>query len=91
MIPDGNGGEVVDESGSQVELNISDGFIIGASVVPGGQGFGFTELPRIRINSDTGVGATLRPILKFTRVDDANALAATSQNAVLTVIDCVQK
>ena len=44
-----------------------------------------------RINSDTGVGATLRPILKFTRVDDANALAATSQNAVLTVIDCVQK
>ena len=91
MIPDGNGGEVVDESGSQVELNISDGFIIGASVVPGGQGFGFTELPRIRINSDTGVGATLRPILKFTRVDDASALAATSQNAVLTVIDCVQK
>ena len=91
MIPDGNGGEVVDESGSQVELDISDGFIIGASVVPGGQGFGFTELPRIRINSDTGVGATLRPILKFTRVDDANALAATSQNAVLTVIDCVQK
>ena len=91
MIPDGNGGEVVDESGSQVELNISDGFIIGASVAPGGQGFGFTELPRIRINSDTGVGATLRPILKFTRVDDANALAATSQNAVLTVIDCVQK
>ena len=92
MIPDGNGGEVVDESGSQVELDISDGFIIGASVVPGGQGFGFTELPRIRINSDTGVGATLRPILKFTRVDDANALEfATSQNAVLTVIDCVQK
>ena len=91
MIPDGNGGEVVDESGSQVELDISDGFIIGASVVPGGQGFGFTELPRIRINSDTGVGATLRPILKFTRVDDASALAATSQNAVLTVIDCVQK
>ena len=90
MIP-GPDGEVVDQSGSQIELNISNGFIIGASVVPGGQGFGFTELPRIRINSDIGVGATLRPILKFTRVDDANALAATSQNAVLTVIDCVQK
>ena len=90
MIPSDDG-EVVDQSGSQIELNISNGFIIGASVVPGGQGFGFTELPRIRINSDIGVGATLRPILKFTRVDDANALAATSQNAVLTVIDCVQK
>ena len=74
---------------AQIELITEDGFITGANVVNGG--FGFTSLPRIRINSDTGAGAKLRPVLKFTRVDDASQLAQVTQDAVVTVISCIEK
>ena len=63
--------------------------IVGATVVNGG--FGFTSLPDITINSDTGAGAKLLPVLKFTRVDDAAQLAEITQDAVVTVISCIDK
>ena len=62
---------------------------MGASVVNGG--FGFSKLPEISINSDTGAGAKLLPVLKFTKVDDASQLAQTTQQAVITVISCIEK
>lgn len=77
---------------AEVNLKVEDGFIIGAEVVNGG--FGFTDLPDLTINSDTGVGARLLPVLKFTKVDDASQLAnlpQVSQDAVVTVISCIQK
>ena len=74
---------------AQVELNIQNGLIVGANVVNGG--FGFTKLPEIAINSDTGAGAKLLPILKFTKVDDASQLAQTTRSAVITVISCIEK
>jgi len=74
---------------AQVELNIQDGLIVGVNVVNGG--FGFTKLPEISINSDTGAGAKLLPVLKFTRVTDASQLAQTSKQAVVTVISCIEK
>ena len=74
---------------AQVELNIQNGLIVGANVVNGG--FGFTGLPEITINSDTGSGAKLLPVLKFTKVDDASQLAQTTQQAVITVISCIEK
>jgi len=63
--------------------------IVGVNVVNGG--FGFTKLPEISINSDTGAGAKLLPVLKFTRVTDASQLAQTSKQAVVTVISCIEK
>ena len=45
----------------------------------------------ITITTDTGAGAKLKPVLKFTKVDDASQLAQTTQAAVVTVIDCIQK
>ena len=78
-----------DTSGAEVQLKISGGYIIGAKLINGGSGF--TCIPKIRINSDTGVGATLTPSLKFIKVQDAKQRAAISQDAVVTVIDCVQK
>ena len=46
-------GDIIQKPGqAQVELSIRDGLIVGASVVNGG--FGFTGLPEITINSDTG-------------------------------------
>ena len=74
---------------AQVELNIQNGLIVGASVVNGG--FGFTRLPEISINSDTGAGAKLLPVLKFTKINDASQLAQISQDAVVTVISCIEK
>ena len=82
---------------AQVELNIQDGLIVGANVIRGG--FGFTDLPEMVINSDTGVGAKLLPVLKFTKVDDAKQIADTDipfdrnlpQSAVITVISCIEK
>ena len=74
---------------AQVELKIQDGLVVGASVVNGG--FGFSKLPEILINSDTGAGAKLSPVLKFTRIDDASQLAEISQDAVVTVISCIDK
>ena len=79
---------------AQVELNIQNGFIVGATVVNGGSGF--TSLPDITINSDTGAGAKLKPVLKFTKVDDASQLADTDipfdrNLSVVTVISCIEK
>ena len=88
------GGSVSDDAVGQVgqaevELNIQDGLIVGANVVNGG--FGFTSIPDVTINSDTGVLAKLTPLLKFTRIDDASQLAQISQDAVVTVISCIEK
>ena len=82
---------------AEVELNIQDGFIVGANVVNGG--FGFTALPDLTINSDTGAGAKLLPVLKFTKIDNATQLADTDtpfdrtlpQDVVVTVISCIEK
>ena len=74
---------------AKAELIIEDGYVAGAKVIDGG--FGFTDLPDLIINSDTGSGARLLPVLKFTKVEDAAELAQVSQDAVITVIDCVTK
>ena len=82
---------------AEVQLKIENGNIVGASVVNGG--FGFTDLPELTINSDTGFGARLRPVLGFTKVEDAAQLTDTNipfdrnlpQNIVVTVIDCIHK
>ena len=76
-------GTVQNPGQAQVELNIQDGLIVGANVV--NEGFGFTSIPDLTINSDTGALAKLTPVLKFTRIDDA------SQHAVVTVISCIEK
>ena len=82
-------GTVQNPGQAEVELNIQDGLIVGANVVNGG--FGFTSLPDVTINSDTGVLAKLTPVLKFTKIDDASQLAQISQDAVVTVISCIEK
>ena len=74
---------------AEVELLIEDGLVAGANVINGG--FGFTNLPDLVINSDTGAGARLKPVLKFTRVEDAAELAQITQDAVVTVISCIEK
>ena len=77
---------------AEVELIIQDGRIEKVNVVNGG--FGFTSIPDITINSDTGALAKLTPVLKFTKIDDATQLAdlpQIDQDRVVTVISCITK
>jgi len=86
VVVDGDG---VGDGQAEVELIIEDGLVAGANVINGG--FGFTSIPDLLINSDTGTGARLTPVLKFTKVEDATELAQISQDAVVTVISCIEK
>ena len=74
---------------AEVELKVVDGRIVGANIV--NAGFGFTRIPKLRINSDTGALARLSPVLKFSKVDDAAQVADITPDAVVTVIDCITK
>ena len=87
---DGAGG-ISGTGGAEVELDIVDGFIVNARVTKGGSGF--SGLPELKINSDTGVGGRLLPVLKFTKVADAKRklMEVPSNIKVVTVIDCVQQ
>ena len=89
MPGDANSDTIQKPGQAQVELDIQNGFIVGAKVTNGG--FGFSRLPEITINSDTGAGAKLTPVLNFTKVDDATKLAETTQDAIVTVISCIEK
>ena len=75
--------------GAEVELEIDDGRIIGAKVTNGG--FGFTDLPDLTINSDSGVGGRLLPVLNFTKVKDASKLVESVRQSAVTVISCITK
>ena len=82
-------GDTVSINGVEAELQIQQGRIIGVNIINGG--FGFTEIPDVRINTKKGFGAELFPVLKFTKVDDAVQTAQITQDAVVTVIDCIHK
>ena len=78
-----------DLGGVEVELEIQNGNIIGAKVTNGG--FGFTSLPELTINSDSGVGGRLLPVLNFTKVQDASKLVESVRQSAVTVISCITK
>jgi len=82
-------GTGIGSGGAEVELEIQDGRIIGAKVTNGG--FGFTNLPDLTINSETGVGGRLLPVLNFTKVQDASKLVETVRQSAVTVISCITK
>jgi hypothetical protein len=85
---DGTGTEI-GTGGAEVELEIQDGRIIGAKVTNGG--FGFTNLPDLTINSESGVGGRLLPVLNFTKVQDVSKLVDSERQSAVTVISCITK
>jgi hypothetical protein len=82
-------GTEIGTGGAEVELEIQDGRIIGAKVTNGG--FGFTNLPDLTINSESGVGGRLLPVLNFTKVQDASKLVESVRQSAVTVISCITK
>ena len=80
----------VNKSGQATgKLKVENGRIIGVDITD--TGFGFTALPDLTINTETGFGAQLIPVLKFKKVEDASQVANTTQQSVISVIDCIHK
>mgnify|MGYP001389910960 CR=1 FL=1 len=88
-IGDGTDAGDVGSGSAEVELEIQDGRIIGAKVTNGG--FGFTNLPDLTINSESGVGGRLLPVLNFTKVQDVSKLVESERESVIMVINCITK
>jgi hypothetical protein len=82
---------VVPENGSQVELEINErGEIVSIKVLS--KGCGYTDLPEIVIESQTGYNAKLYPVLSATPITDEQALFDIPDGVQLvSVVDCVGK
>ena len=72
-----------DNFGNEYSLTIEDGRIISASIINKVE---VPDLVSIRINSETGLGAVLKPILG--KIADLSSREA-SQEEVIQVIDCI--
>ena len=80
-----------DVSGLQVKVQITEiGQIVGMEVLS--SGCGFNEVPEIRINSDTGAGLKVRPVMRFVDRDQYfKKQPDFDPTKLVKVIDCVLK
>ena len=77
-------------NGAEVSIKCDPlGGIIGVDIIKGG--IGFTEDPKVYIQSDTGYNAMMMPIFKVNRVGEDIAPELVSPGSVIQVIDCVGK
>ena len=74
-------------NGAKAKIEESQNGEILRVVVTNG-GAGFTELPEISINTETGYNAILKPIMKFHSPEEIEAPKGTN---IIQVIDCVGK
>lgn len=84
-----DGDTVSTENGCEYTITAGPGGTIIALTKSNECGGGFTDLPELTINTENGVGAVLRPVLKFTEVSATDGVDRT-QNDLIQVIDCVQ-
>ena len=64
-----------------------EGRIVGADIVQ--SDIGCKVLPKLQINSATGFGAVIRPVMKFRKREEYSKTVNIPQSAVLKVVDCV--
>ena len=69
---------------AEVQLTIQNGVVIGARVISPGSGY--SCIPEMQINTDTGYNAVLKPVLRFSR-----PRVVPPGTEVISVIDCVGK
>jgi hypothetical protein len=81
ITPD-NGAEIVPVIGG-------NGRIIDVNII--NPGIGFTTIPTIKLNTNTGYNATLIPILSFKRVGEDDAFTVPVGTQLIRVVDCVGK
>jgi hypothetical protein len=82
---------VVPDNGTLVELEINErGEIVAVKVIS--KGCGYTDLPEIVIESQTGYNAKLYPVLSATPITDEQALFDIPPEVpLISVVDCVGK
>ena len=66
-----------------------DGEIVGGVVKS--SGFGIDSIPDLTINTSTGNGAFIRPVLKFTRVSKVKERTIPANAKLIRVVDCVSR
>lgn len=79
-----------DAPGLEVKITMTEeGQIIGMTIIS--PSCGLTEVPKVTINSATGAGAEIQPILKFYTLDEYNELQDNNYKSqkLVQVIDCV--
>ena len=79
--------DTLEVDGAELTPIILGGKIVGVNVVNGG--VGFTSIPEITVNSDTGIGAIFRAVLKFVPVTEVSQKLDSTQ--IIQVIDCIDK
>ena len=79
--------DTLEVDGAELTPIILGGKIVGVNVVNGG--VGFTSIPEITVNSDTGIGAIFRAVLKFVPVTEVSQRVDPTQ--IIQVIDCIDK
>ena len=84
---DANDKLIIDGADGELLVN-NRGSIIGVKIT--NPGIGFTTLPEIRINTNTGFNADLKPVLRFIDVNDSGFVVPLG-TPTLQVIDCVGK
>ena len=77
---------VTPNNGSSLEPIISNGQLTGVNVVQ--SGIGFTEFPKIVVNSNTGFNAQMVPVFKVIRVNETPDEVPLG-TPLIEVIDCV--
>ena len=63
------------------------GRIVGANVVHAD--LGCKVIPKLRVKSDPGYGALLRPIMRYKKVEEYDSTIPLDSNLIMKVVDCV--
>ena len=82
-----NDGDTIDLDGVVLKPVILGGRVVSVEVVD--SGVGFTSIPNIIVNSDTGIGANLQVVLKFTNVSEVSQKLDPTK--IIEVINCIDK
>ena len=82
-----NSTDTITAGNADLEPVVLGGRIVGIKV--NNKGSGFTNIPDIRINSQTGRGATLKPIMKFVSPNEVSETLDPTQ--IISVVDCIDK
>lgn len=81
--------KVLPENGTEVEAIINDnGVIIGLNIL--NKGCGYTDLPQVLVESETGYNATFYPVLKATRIiKEEDFFNVPVDVPLVSVVDCI--
>ena len=85
--PEFKAGDTITVDGAELEPVIIGGRILDVNVL--NPGTGYTSIPEITINSETGIGADLSAVLKFTKVGELSQPLDPAK--VVQVINCVSR